>query len=142
MASRQLDYRLARNPELQRALLHGLAAALKTLARRCTVPVELDVRAVPQLPERIEVAAYYVISETLTNAAKHANASVIQVRAETVGPVLHLRVLDDGDGGADPAQGSGLVGLKDRVEALGGTFTIDSPASAGTSLHAELPLTD
>ena len=120
----------------------GLAAALKTLARRCTVPVELDVRAVPRLPERIEVAAYYVISETLTNAAKHANASVIQVRAETVGPVLHLRVLDDGDGGADPAQGSGLVGLKDRVEALGGTFTIDSPASAGTSLHAELPLTD
>ncbi len=119
----------------------GLAPALKTLARRCTVPVELDVQAMARLPERVEVAAYYVISETLTNAAKHANASVIQVGAETAGPVLHLRVLDDGDGGADPAKGSGLVGLKDRVEALGGTFTIDSPPGAGTSLRAELPLT-
>jgi signal transduction histidine kinase len=120
----------------------GLALALKTLARRCSVPVELDVRAMPQLPERVEVAAYYVISETLTNAVKHANASVVHVCAETDGPVLHLRVLDDGGGGADPARGSGLVGLKDRVEALGGTITIQSPAGTGTSLHAELPLTN
>jgi signal transduction histidine kinase len=120
----------------------GLEPALKTLARRCSVPVELDVRGVGRLPERVEVAAYYVISETLTNAAKHANASVIHVAAEAAGRVLHLRVRDDGDGGADPARGSGLVGLKDRVEALGGTFTIHSPADAGTSLHAELPLAD
>jgi signal transduction histidine kinase len=120
----------------------GLAPALKALARRCSVPVELDVRTVARLPERVEVAAYYVISEMLTNAAKHANASLIQVAAETAGRVLHLRVRDDGDGGADPARGSGLVGLKDRVEALGGTFTIHSPAGAGTSLHAELPLAD
>jgi signal transduction histidine kinase len=119
----------------------GLGPALKTLARRSAIPVELDVQAVTRLPERVEVAAYYVVSEALTNAAKHANASVIQVNVETAGPVLHLRVCDDGDGGADPARGSGLVGLNDRVEALGGTFTIHSPAGAGTTLHAELPLT-
>ena len=118
----------------------GLAPALKTLARRCSVPVQLDLRAEARLPERVEVAAYYIISEALTNAAKHAQASVIHVGAETAGRVLRLRVRDDGAGGADPARGSGLVGLKDRVEALGGTITIDSPAGAGTSLHAELPL--
>jgi signal transduction histidine kinase len=118
----------------------GLAPALKTLARRCSVPVELDVRAEERLPERVEVAAYYVVSEALANAAKHANASVIHVDAEAAGRVLRLRVRDDGAGGADPVRGSGLVGLKDRIEALGGTITIDSPAGAGTSLHAELPL--
>ena len=79
----------------------GLAPALKTLARRSTVPVQLDVRAPARLPERVEVAAYYVVSEALTNAAKHANASVIHVAAEAAGPVLHLSVRDDGDGGAD-----------------------------------------
>jgi signal transduction histidine kinase len=118
----------------------GLGPALKTLARRSAVPVELDVQALARLPERVEVAAYYVISEALTNAAKHANASVIQVGVETAGPVLHLRVRDDGDGGADPSRGSGLVGLRDRVEALGGTIAVHSPAGAGTSLHADLPL--
>ena len=120
----------------------GLAPALKALARRCTVPVRLDVRTEPRLPERVEVAAYYVIAEALTNAAKYANASVVQVDADATDQVLRLRVRDDGAGGADPARGSGLVGLKDRVEALGGTITVQSPAGAGTSLHAELPLTD
>jgi signal transduction histidine kinase len=120
----------------------GLAPALKSLARRCTVPVQLDVRTEPRLPERVEVAAYYVIAEALTNAAKHANASVIQVDADATDQVLRLRVRDDGAGGADPIRGSGLVGLKDRVEALGGTITVQSPAGAGTSLHAELPLAD
>jgi signal transduction histidine kinase len=120
----------------------GLAPALKALARRCTVPVQLDVRTKPRLPERVEVAAYYVIAEALTNAAKHANASVIQVVAEATDMVLHLCVRDDGAGGADLVRGSGLVGLKDRVEALGGTITVQSPAGAGTSLHAELPLAD
>jgi signal transduction histidine kinase len=117
----------------------GLAPALKTLARRCSIPVQLEVRTEERLPERVEVAAYYMVSEALTNAAKHAGASVIHVSAETAGQVLRLRVHDDGAGGADPARGSGLVGLKDRIEALGGTITIDSPAGAGTSLHAELP---
>ncbi len=118
----------------------GLAPALKTLARRSTVPVQIDVQADARLPERIEVAAYYVVSEALANAAKHAHASVVHVSAATTGQVLHLHVRDDGTGGADPVRGSGLIGLKDRVEALGGTITIDSPAGAGTSLHAELPL--
>jgi signal transduction histidine kinase len=119
----------------------GLGAALKTLARRSTVPVRLDAPATPRLPERVEVAAYYLVSEALTNAAKYANASVIHVSTETAGAVLHLRVRDDGVGGADAARGTGLIGLKDRVEALGGTITVHSPAGAGTTLHAELPLT-
>jgi signal transduction histidine kinase len=120
----------------------GLAPALKMLARRSAVPVQINVHADAQLPERVEVAAYYVVSEALTNAAKHAHASVIQVSATTTGQALHLHVRDDGTGGADPVRGSGLTGLKDRVEALGGTITIDSPAGAGTSLHTELPLAD
>jgi signal transduction histidine kinase len=119
----------------------GLAPALKTLARRSIVPVELDVRAVEgRLPEPVEVAAYYVISEALANAAKHSNASLVQVGADIAGNALHLHVLDDGDGGADPALGSGLQGLKDRVEALGGRIAVSSPAGAGTSLDADLPL--
>ena len=119
----------------------GLGSALKTLARRCPVPVELDVRAQARLPERVEVAAYYVVSEALTNAAKHAHASVVNVEVETVEGALRLRVRDDGVGGADPVRGSGLVGLKDRVEALGGTLAVQSPAGAGTALRVELPLT-
>jgi signal transduction histidine kinase len=119
----------------------GLGSALKTLARRCPVPVELDVRAQARLPERVEVAAYYVVSEALTNAAKHAHASVVNVEVETVEGALRLRVHDDGVGGADPVRGSGLVGLKDRVEALGGTLAVQSPAGAGTALRVELPLT-
>ena len=119
----------------------GLGPALKTLARRCPVPVELDVRAQARLPERVEVAVYYVVSEALTNAAKHAHASVVNVEVETVEGALRLLVRDDGVGGADPARGSGLVGLKDRVEAVGGTLAVQSPAGAGTALRVELPLT-
>ena len=118
----------------------GLVPALKALARRSIVPVQLDVQNAARLPQQVEVAAYYLISEALTNAAKHSNASVVHVGAQIIGNVLHLRVRDDGDGGADPALGSGLMGLKDRVEALGGTITIHSPAGAGTSLDADLPL--
>jgi signal transduction histidine kinase len=119
----------------------GLGPALKALARRCTVPVQVDLQVPGRLPERVEVAAYYVVSEALANAAKHARATVIHVGAQTAGPVLRLRVRDDGTGGADPARGTGLVGLKDRVESLGGTITVHSPAGAGTTLHADLPLT-
>jgi signal transduction histidine kinase len=118
----------------------GLVSALKALARRSIVPVQLEVQTVARLPEPVEVAAYYVICEALANAAKHSNASVVQVGAKVAGNVLHLRVRDDGDGGADPALGSGLMGLKDRVEALGGTIAIHSPAGAGTCLDAGLPL--
>jgi len=118
----------------------GLVPALKALARRSSVPVELELGGVSRLPEPVEVAAYYVVSEMLTNAAKHSNASVVEVGAHVSGHALHLRVADDGQGGADPALGSGLVGLKDRVEALGGKIAIDSPPGAGTRLVAALPL--
>ncbi|HWG65242.1 MAG TPA: GAF domain-containing protein [Streptosporangiaceae bacterium] len=118
----------------------GLGPALKTLARRSPVPVELDVQHQERLPERIEVAAYYVVSEALTNAAKHARASVVQVDLKAVDGAVRLGVRDDGAGGADPGRGSGLVGLKDRVETLGGTITVQSPAGGGTTLRVELPL--
>ena len=118
----------------------GLVPALKTLARRSIVPVKLDMRVAGRLPERVEITAYYVISEALANAAKHSDASVVQIAVDMTGGVLHLRVLDDGRGGADPALGSGLMGLKDRVEALGGMVVLRSPVGAGTRLDADLPL--
>ena len=105
----------------------GLKPALKTLARRSAVPVELDVRIETRLPEGIEVAAYYVVSEGLANAVKHADASVAKVEVEAVEDNVRLSIWDDGRGGADPARGSGLIGLKDRVEAQGGTISIVSP---------------
>ena len=118
----------------------GLAPALKALARRSAVPVELEVDVQARLPEPVEVAAYYVISEALANAAKHAHASVAQVEAEARDGLLHLSVRDDGVGGAAPGGGSGLVGLADRVEALGGTIEVHSPAGQGTSLQIDLPI--
>jgi signal transduction histidine kinase len=120
----------------------GLERALKTLARRSSVPVELDARARERLPERVEVAAYYIVAEALTNAAKHADASVVRIDVEATHDALRLSVSDDGGGGADPTRGSGLVGLKDRVQTLGGTITVQSPSGAGTSLHVELPLAE
>jgi signal transduction histidine kinase len=118
----------------------GLGPAVKTLARRSLVPVELDVRGVGRLPEPVEVAAYYVVAEALSNVAKHARASVAYVDVGVRGDALHLRVRDDGVGGADPARGSGLIGLNDRVAALGGTMQIDSRAGQGTSLVVSLPI--
>jgi signal transduction histidine kinase len=120
----------------------GLGPALKTLARRSPIPVQLDVRTEGRLPERVEVAAYYVVSETITNAVKHAHASVVHVDVEALDGVLRVSVGDDGAGGADSARGSGLVGLKDRVEALGGAITVQSPLGGGTSVRVELPLND
>jgi signal transduction histidine kinase len=110
------------------------------LARRSAVPVELDVHTERRLPQHLEVAAYYVVSEALTNAAKHAHASVVYVELEARDAIVRLAIHDDGVGGADPAQGSGLVGLSDRVEALGGTLQVISPACSGTSLLIEIPL--
>jgi signal transduction histidine kinase len=120
----------------------GLGPALRTLAEHSAVPVDLDVRTNGRLPERVEVAAYYVVSEALTNAAKHGHASSVTVRVETAGHVLRVGIRDDGVGGAQFGRGSGLVGLKDRVEALGGEITLQSEPDAGTSLSIELPLTD
>jgi signal transduction histidine kinase len=118
----------------------GLGPALKTLARRSSVPVELDVGVDRRLPDSVEVAAYYVVAETLTNAAKHARASEITVRVKADGANLHLLIRDDGIGGADSAKGSGLTGLVDRVEALGGQMAISSQPGRGTSLAVKIPL--
>ena len=97
-------------------------------------------RAQERLPEPVEVAAYYVVAEALTNAAKHAHATFVRVEAEIIDGDLRVSVQDDGVGGANPARGSGLVGLTDRVEALGGKLTLHSPPDGGTTLHVELPL--
>jgi PAS domain S-box-containing protein len=120
----------------------GLAPALKTLARRSTVPVELEVRAETRLPAPVEVAAYYVVSEALTNTAKHARASTVYVAVEERDGVLELAIRDDGSGGADPSRGSGLIGLTDRVDALGGTIEVASPVGGGTTLLVTLPIED
>ena len=118
----------------------GLAAALKTLARRSAIPVKLSVRA-RRLPERVEVAAYYVVAEAFANIAKHAHASAAYLDVDADATTLRLRVHDNGVGGADPGRGSGLIGLTDRVEALGGTIEIESPPGQGTALHVTLPIT-
>jgi signal transduction histidine kinase len=113
---------------------------LNTIARRSPIPVELQVGIAGRLPETVEVAAYYVVSEALTNAAKHAHASNVWVDVDRHHEMVRVRVHDDGHGGADPARGSGLLGLKDRAAAIGGTIFVDSPPGKGTSLTAELPL--
>jgi signal transduction histidine kinase len=120
----------------------GLALALKTLARRVPVPVELDVHIPDGLPERIEVGVYYVVSEALANAAKHAQASRVWIEATAQDGVLRVLVRDNGRGGAAAARGTGLVGLRDRVEALGGRISFESPPGAGTSVRVELPIAD
>jgi signal transduction histidine kinase len=118
----------------------GLRPALTGLAHRSAVPVRLDVGVDKRLPEAIELAAYYVVSEALTNTVKHAHATVIDVEASADEGVLRVCVRDDGRGGADPTGGSGLVGLTDRVEALGGRLTFTSPPGGGTDLKVVLPL--
>jgi signal transduction histidine kinase len=117
----------------------GLPPALRALGRRCPIPVETTVRIDGRLPEPVEVGAYYVVSEMLTNAAKHSRATTVAVDADASGPTLRVCVRDDGIGGADPRRGSGLVGLKDRIEALGGSFTLRSPPGSGTTVCCELP---
>jgi signal transduction histidine kinase len=119
----------------------GLEPAIKGLARRSAVAVELDLQVEHRLPQQVEVAAYYVVSEALTNVAKYANASLVHVDVHASDSAIELAIRDDGIGGADPTRGSGLVGLKDRVEALGGTMTIASGVGKGTSVVARIPIT-
>jgi signal transduction histidine kinase len=118
----------------------GLGPTLKTLARRCAVPVELDVAVPRHLPDHVEVAGYYVVAEALTNVAKHAEASVVQLTVKAEDDTLCLSIRDDGIGGADARNGSGLIGLVDRIEALGGQVAITSRLGDGTSLQANIPL--
>ncbi|HWD76635.1 MAG TPA: GAF domain-containing protein [Solirubrobacteraceae bacterium] len=118
----------------------GLEPSLRGLARRSSVPVELELRDVGRLPEHLEVAVYYTVSEALTNAAKHARPSRVRVEVESDDTTLRLAIHDDGIGGADPARGSGLVGLSDRIESLGGRLQIISAAGSGTTLLIRIPV--
>ena len=118
---------------------HGLAVALESLTARAPVPVRLSVAVEHRLPETVEIAAYYVVSESLVNVAKHANASGATVEVRTAEGRVVIEVIDDGIGGADTELGSGLRGLADRVEALDGRLRMWSPPSGGTRLRAEIP---
>jgi signal transduction histidine kinase len=119
----------------------GLGPALRALARRSNIPIDVDVSLDERLPEPIEAAAYYIASEALTNVEKHAHANVVRLTVAHDDKTLTLRVRDDGDGGVDTTRGSGILGLTDRVEALGGTISITSPPHQGTTLSVSLPST-
>lgn len=118
----------------------GLRTAIKALARRSPVPVRLGELTEQRLPQQIEIAVYYLVAEAMTNTAKHAEASAVTISVEVADSVVRVSVSDDGLGGANPAEGSGLVGLKDRVEALGGRLSVKSALGAGTTVQADLPL--
>jgi signal transduction histidine kinase len=145
LAGEELSHALQELRELARGIHpavlteRGLEPAVRALADRAPVPVELSIEFPERLPAPVEAAAYYVVSEALTNVAKYAGASLVRVTIARADGVAHITVSDDGEGGADPAGGSGLRGLADRVEALGGRLTIDSPPAAGTTLRAAIP---
>ena len=117
----------------------SLGAALRTVARRSPIPVELDLRTEERLPERTEVTAYFVVSEALTNAAKHSRAATVTVTVDAIDGEVRLSISDDGVGGADFERGSGLLGLRDRIEVVGGRLTMRSAPGEGTQLEVELP---
>lgn len=147
-AASRLDDVLGELRELSRgihpALLSkaGLNSAIKALGRRSGLPVEFDLRCDRRFPEQVEVAAYYVVSEALTNAVKHSQATVVTVEIDVFDTGLRMKIWDDGIGGANPQRGSGLVGLADRLEALGGRIDITSELHQGTSLLIEIPLVE
>jgi signal transduction histidine kinase len=144
-ASHELALALEELRELARGLHpavltdHGLRAAIEAVAARAPLPVAIDISLDQRLPERVEAAAYFVVCEALTNVAKYARASQARVRVERVDRRAEVEVRDDGVGGADPSEGTGLRGLVDRVEALGGRLVVASPTGGGTSVRAELP---
>jgi signal transduction histidine kinase len=146
-ASRELDGGLEELREIARGLHpaaladHGLRGALEALATRLPFPVVLDVPA-ERLPEQVEATAYYIVSEALTNVAKHAQATRAHVAIGREGELVRFEITDDGRGGADPEAGSGLLGLRDRAEAAGGTLFVVSPPGRGTVITAALPLTE
>ncbi len=117
----------------------GLETAVATLADRSPIPVRLRLTVHERLPSEVEATAYYVVSEALTNVARHSEADVVSIELERVEQGLRVMVADDGRGGAAPGGGSGIQGLVDRVGALGGRLVVDSPAGAGTRIEAVLP---
>jgi signal transduction histidine kinase len=147
-ASEELGHALQELRDLARGLHpailseRGLAPALEALARRSQLPVTVANSVHERLPESIEAAAYYVVAESLTNAAKYAGASQVTVAVRCGDGLARVEVADDGAGGATISDGSGLQGLADRVEALGGRFEVDSPPGAGTVVRAFIPLAD
>ena len=146
MASREVAETMTELRELAQGIHpavlteQGLEAALEVLAARAPLPVDLDVRLPERLPEPIEATAYYVVSEALANVVKHASATSAGVRVQRVGGRVAVEIADDGAGGADAGRGTGLSGLRDRVETLDGVLRIDSPPGGGTLLRAELPV--
>jgi signal transduction histidine kinase len=147
VARAELDAALEELRELARGIHpsiltdRGLEAALAAVAGRSTVPVELDLDSCGKLPLSVQTTAYFVVVEALTNASKHAHSKRIEVRVAVDEGHAKVEVSDDGSGGVDPARGSGLSGLADRVSALGGTLEIESPAGAGTTIRARMPVT-
>jgi signal transduction histidine kinase len=117
----------------------GLGTALESLTLACELPITLDVLA-DELPEQVQLAAYFIVSESLTNATKHAAATAVRIRVAREADELVVEIADDGRGGADAAAGTGLHGLADRIDALGGELAVDSPPGAGTCIRARLPL--
>ena len=116
-------------------------AISRALARRSNVPIDVDVKVDERLPAHVEAAAYYIASEALTNVEKHAQANAVELIAAHDDDALAIEVRDDGVGGVDAGGGAGILGLTDRVEALGGTISIVSPPHGGTTLSVELPVT-
>jgi signal transduction histidine kinase len=147
VARAELDAALEELRELARGIHpgiltdRGLEAALAAVAGRSTVPVELALDSCEELPLSVQTTAYFVVVEALTNASKHARSDRIEVRVAVGEGQAMVEVRDDGSGGVDPARGSGLSGLADRVSALGGTLEIESPVGAGTTIRARIPIT-
>jgi signal transduction histidine kinase len=146
-ARTELDLAMRELRELARGLHpavlseRGLAAALESLAGSAALPVAVTGAPAERLPEAVEAGAYFVVAESIANAVKHADATKIAVRLEQTGSALWIEIEDDGRGGADPAAGTGLRGLADRIEALGGRFAVaDRPGGRGTVVSVELPL--
>ena len=145
-ATEELSASLAELREIARGLHpavlsdHGLEPAIHSLMQRAPLPVELTFDVAERPPEAVEVAAYYVIAESLTNVAKYARASHATIEVRALGDRLLIAVSDDGVGGADHGAGSGLLGLEDRVAALGGRLHIESPPGQGTSVRADVPI--
>jgi len=117
----------------------GLDAAISALAGRCAVPVTVDICLSERLPSTVESTAYFIVAEALTNVARHSQATEAHVILKRAGDILNIDIVDDGVGGADTTQGTGLVGLRDRLAAFDGTLTVSSPAGGPTRIHAELP---